>query len=122
MTEADIMRVIREHVDRQFPKKCRACQKVFLDYRDYLLNTQHQGNPVSWDIEMDNWKPADSSGNFALANCRCGNTLVISSSGMPLMQIWKILHWVKMESLRRGVKIEEIICYIRDTVEQKALV
>jgi hypothetical protein len=121
MTEADVIRVIREHVEGLFPKTCNACQKVFPNYRDYLLNTERVGVPISYDIELGDLKPKHSSGNFALANCRCGNTLVISSRGMPLTQIWGILYWVKMETHRRGVKTEEVVCYLRDTVERQAL-
>ena len=121
MSETEVIRVIREHVEGLFPKTCNACKKVFPNYREYLLNTSRLGNPVSYDMELGNLRPENASGNIALANCRCGNTLVISSSGMPLIQIWQILSWVKAETSRRGVKTQEVICYLRDTVEKQAL-
>ena len=121
MSEADLIWVIRKHVEGLFPKTCSVCHRVFPNYRDYLRNTKRCGVPISYDLELNDLKPKRSSGNIALADCSCGNTLTISSEGMPLMQIWQILYWVKMESLRRGVKTEEIICYIRDTVENQAL-
>jgi hypothetical protein len=121
MTEADVIQVIYEHVAGLFPKTCQGCGKVFPNYRNYLLNTEHAGIPLSYDIQLNNWQPDNSSGNVALANCRCGSTLAISSKGMPLSRIWEILYWVRMESRRRGVKADVIICYIRDVVEKKAL-
>ena len=121
LTEADVVRIIYEHVQGFFPKTCNKCQKVFSTYREYLQQTEHAGKPVSFDIELGNWRPTHSAGNLALANCRCGNTLAISSSGMPLIQIWQILNWVRVETKQRGVKSEEIICQLRDLVESKAL-
>jgi hypothetical protein len=121
MTEPQMMQAILEHVNKQFPKRCNCCRRVFLNYQDYLLNTEHAGVPVSYDLEMNDLKPRVSSGNLALANCHCGNTLAISSKGMSLKYIWQILLWVKMEASRRGVSQEVIICYIRDTVEKMAL-
>jgi len=121
MTEAQMMQVIFEHVNKQFPKRCNCCQRVFLDYRDYLLNTKHTGVPISYDLEMNDLEPQVSNGNIALANCHCGNTLAITSSGMSLKHIGQILLWVKMEAYRRGVSQEVIICHIRDTVEKMAL-
>ncbi len=117
MIEAEMMRIILEHVYKQFPKKCNNCQRVFSSYRDYLLHTERVGVPISYDLELDDLNPDHSSGNIALANCSCGNTIAISSSGMPLTQIWRILAWVKLESSRRGVSKEVIVCHIRDTVE-----
>ena len=121
MTEADVIRVIHEHVEGLFPKTCQGCGRVFPNYRDYLQNTEHVGIPLSYDIQLNNWQPGNSSGNVALANCHCGSTLAISSKGMPLSQIWQVLYWVKVESHRRKVKTDVIICYIRDEVEKKAL-
>ncbi|HEY4416284.1 MAG TPA: hypothetical protein VGO57_11370 [Verrucomicrobiae bacterium] len=121
MSEADVIWVIRKHVEGLFPKTCNVCQRVFPDYQNYLQNTTHRGVPISYDLALGDLRPKHSSGNIALANCGCGNTLTISSAGMPLMRIWQILYWVKMESLRRGVKIEDMICYIRETVENQAL-
>jgi len=122
LTEADAIRLTLAHVESLFPKTCNKCNKVFENYREYLLNTERAGVPLSYDIELDNWTPINSSGNVALANCRCGNTLAISSHGMPLMQIWQILNWVRIETKKRGVKTQDIMCYLRDEVEKNALI
>lgn len=121
LTEPDVLRLIRAHVEGCFPKTCSNCQKVYPTYREYLLSTERVGVPMSYDIEMGNWWPASSHGNIAFANCSCGNTLAITSQGMPLGQIWQILHWVKTEAKLRDVKTQDVICYIRDVVEGKAV-
>jgi len=95
LTEDEVVRFISEHVEGLFPKTCNKCQKIYPTYREYLLQTKRIGIPLSYDIELGNWKPTRSTGNLALANCHCGSTLAISSSGMPLTRIWQILRFFR---------------------------
>jgi hypothetical protein len=121
LTEAEVVRVIRKHIGGLFPRTCPNCKQVFLTYREYLLNTKPIGSPLSYDIELGDWKPAHSSGNLSLANCHCGTTLALSSDGMPLTQIWQVLNWIKIETERRGVQTQEVLGYLRGEVSKQAL-
>ena len=97
------------------------CKRNFATYREYLLNTKHIGLPVSYDIDLEDWKPEQTAGNMSLANCACGNTLALSSENMPLAQIWQVLNWVKIETERRGCASREVLGYLRDEVSKQAL-
>src|ERR1035441_2835492 len=43
MTEAEVIRAMRGHLEGQFPKVCPACQRRFAALREYLLTTEHLG-------------------------------------------------------------------------------
>src|SRR5882724_9309416 len=100
LDEPAIMRLIHEHIRGLFPKTCPKCRRTFASYRDYLAHTQPIGTPVSYDLEQGDVKPVDSIGNLSMANCACGSTLSLSSEGMPIADLWKVLKWIKLEVQR----------------------
>jgi hypothetical protein len=118
-TEAEVIRMIHAHIEGLFPRTCPKCHRVFATYRDYLQNTKHIGAPVSYDIEFDDLKPTQATGNLSLANCSCGGTLALSSDGMPLGQIWQVLAWVKAEAKRRHVPTKTILTHLRTEVSKR---
>lgn len=122
LTETEVVRVIHEHILGLFPRSCPNCGQVFNTYREYLEKTTPIGQPVSYDIEMGEWRPTEANGNFSFANCHCGNTLSLNSRGMPLTQIWQVLGWVKAESEKRQVPVSEILSYLRQEVRQRGLI
>jgi hypothetical protein len=116
LAEPEIMRLIHDHIRSLFPKTCPKCQRRFATYRDYLAGTKPVGVPVSYDLEMGDVKPADNIGNLSLANCDCGNTLALSSEGMPVADLWKVLKWVKLEMQHRRRTLPEMLTYVREQV------
>lgn len=120
-TEADVVRMIYEHITGLFPRSCPKCKRTFASYREYLLETKHIGSPISYDIEFDDLKPSRTSGNLSLANCPCGNTIALSSEGMPLNQIWQVLKWVKIEAERRNTDVQKILEHLRTEVSRRGL-
>lgn len=110
-----------EHICGLFPKTCPKCKHTFATYQDYLKNTTPIGSPVSYDIEFDNLKPSQTTGNLSLANCSCGSTMALSSEGMPLEQIWQVLRWVKTEADRQKVEIRTILEHLRTEVRRRGL-
>ena len=116
LAEPEIMRLIHDHIRGLFPKTCPKCQRHFATYRDYLAQTKPLGTPVSYDLEFGDVKPADSIGNLSLANCPCGNTLALSSQGMPSADLWKVLKWIKLEIQHRKITLPEMLAYIRQQV------
>jgi len=80
------------------------------------------GLPISYDVEFGDWQPVEPTGNLSMANCACGTTLALSSEYMPLVQIWQVLNWIKIETKRRGCDEREVMGYLRAQVMELALV
>jgi hypothetical protein len=121
MTEAEVIQVMREHLEGHFPKTCFNCQRQFATLREYLQLTTHQGPPVPYDAMAGNWQPSKPIGTVTLANCPCGSTLVLSSHGMPLMQLWRLLNWARAETKRRGMSPQKLLDYLRDEICKQVL-
>jgi hypothetical protein len=121
LTEAKIIMIVHAQMLRQFPKICLRCNRYFPTYRDYLLNTKPIGDPVSYDLDFGEIKPAQSTGNVSLANCTCGNTLTLSSHDMPSADLWVTLKWVSVEVERRKSTVLQVLKYLREAVQNHEL-
>jgi hypothetical protein len=116
MNEAEVVTAMRRHLESQFPVACPLCQRVFHDLREYLLNTEHQGDAVPYDAEMGNWRPLRPVGTVTLSNCRCGNTLALTSEGMPLVKLWSLLNWARIETKKRKITPRELLNHLRELI------
>ena len=112
--ESEVIRQMREHLEGLFPKHCRNCGRRFDTLRDYLLITTHLGSTMPYDAMMGNWRPINPIGMVTLANCPCGNTLSLTSKGMPRRQLWALMGWAKNETKRRHMTPQELLNYLRD--------
>jgi hypothetical protein len=121
VTEAEVVRIMREHLEGQFPKVCLHCNRQFVTFRDYPLATEHLGEPIPYDAEMGNWNPLRPLGTLAFANCPCGTTLALTSEGMPLPTLWSLLNWAKGETKRRRMSPRELLTYLRDEICKQVL-
>ncbi len=121
MDENNVIEVARAHIESLFPKTCSSCGMVFNSHAEYLRNTTHLGDPVSYDAEMDNWMPRKPLGAVVYSNCKCGTTLVLSSKGMKLWTIWQLQLWVRTETWKRGIGMNELLRGIRDEIDRRAL-
>jgi len=121
MTEAEAVRIMREHWEGCFPKVCSSCKRRFETLYEYLLNTTRQGSAISYDAESGDWEPLKPVGMITFSNCRCGNTLALSSSGMQLSELWRVLDWVKNETRMRRVTPRELLNYLRDEICKQLL-
>ena len=121
MTELQVLNIIRDAVDRQFPKTCKSCGFQFNSLKEYLLNTTHNGSPHSFDAELNNWRPLKPYGTFSFSDCSCGNTLVIGSSNIKVPTMWKLLWWARKESSRRNISINDLLDDIRQKIDDTAL-
>lgn len=79
------------------------------------------GNPVSYDAEQDDWTPTRPLGTQALANCTCGSTLAIDSSGMSLWTLWRLMRWARHESRRRGITMDQMLAWVRAQIDEQVL-
>jgi len=121
MTEADVIRAMREHLEGLFPKTCPNCHHTYATFREYLQLTTHQGEPVPYDALNGDWQPTQPVGTVTLANCPCGSTLALSSQGMPLIQLWRLLNWARIETRRREMSPQQLLCYLRDEICKQVL-
>ena len=121
MTEDQVINIIRTNVEQQFPKNCNACGRRFTSLKEYLQNIVHVGNPHSYDAEMENWRPHNPLGTFSFSNCKCGNTMVLGSSRMSIMTMWRLLWWARKEKSQRGISANELLNDLRIKIDNQVL-
>jgi hypothetical protein len=121
LSEAEVVEAIRKHLEGLFPKVCGKCQRTFANLREYLQGTKYLGPPMSYDAELGRWNPREPLGSASFANCSCGNTLALTSEGMPLLQLWRLLNWTRTEMQRRGLSQAELLNYLRLKVRKQVL-
>jgi hypothetical protein len=97
------------------------CEHRFLTLKDYLEYTTHLGQPVSYDAEKGDWQPHEPLGTLSYANCRCGTTLTISSHGMGLFTMWRLLLWARTESWSRKMNVSDLLDDLRQKIDQQVL-
>ena len=66
MTQYDVIEIIRNHIDRQFPKECRNCGQRFDSLPEYLRKTTPIGQPISHDADVGDWQPKVPIGSLAV--------------------------------------------------------
>jgi len=121
VTAEEAVRLTRAHVERQFPKSCANCGRRFGSLADFLHQTKHLSDPVSFDEARGDKRPRDPLGVFSFANCRCGSTLSISSNGMSLLTLWRLMGWARSESKRRGVGWGQVVAWVRAEIDRQVL-
>jgi hypothetical protein len=121
MTEAEVIKMLREHFEGLFPKVCPNCNRCFTTLREYILITKRHGPSMSYDAELSDWNTLQPIGTVALANCPCGSTLSLSTEGMQLPQRLLLLNWVRIETQRRGLSPQELLDHLRDEIRKQVL-
>jgi hypothetical protein len=121
ITEVEVVKAIREHLERQFPKVCSVCKRPFATFREFLLATTPIGSTMSYDVQLGDWKPMQPLGTATYANCPCGNTLALSSAGMSLSRLWSLMNWARVETARRGLTLEQLLNYLREEIRKQVL-
>ena len=121
MTEAEVVLAMREHLESLFPKSCSNCGRQFANLREFIQVTTHLGPAMPYDAEEGDWQPISPRGTLTYANCPCGNTLGLSSAGMPLSQLWRLLGWARTETQKRGMSPQALLNYLRDEICKQVL-
>jgi hypothetical protein len=121
MTEAEVVRIMRDHLEKLFPKYCSNCNRRFASLREYLQVTEHLGSAMPYDADAGNWNPIKPLGTMTFSNCPCGTTLSLSSKGMPLLQLWSLLNWARIETQRRQQTPQELLNYLREEICKQVL-
>lgn len=118
MNEKDVIEIIINHINQQFPRTCPNCDKPFDSLKEWLEGTTHAGDPISYDVEDKDWETVSHVGTLSLANCSCGSTIGISSKGMGLATMTKLMFWAKKETAARDLTPRELLRDIRDKIDR----
>ncbi|MGA2246864.1 MAG: hypothetical protein ABSH48_17870 [Verrucomicrobiota bacterium] len=121
MTEADVIREMREYLESLFPRNCPNCQRRFESLREYLQITTHQGLPIPYDVQAGDWQPSKPVGTVTMSNCPCGTTLALSSNELRLPRLWRLLNWARTETRRRNLTPQELLTHLRDEICKQVL-
>lgn len=121
MTEAEVVKTLREHFEGLFPKVCPNCNRSFTTLREYILTTKRLGPSISYDAELGDWNTLRPIGSVALANCPCGTTLALGTEGMSLSRRLFLLNWARIETQRRGLSAPDLLDSLRDEIRKQAL-
>jgi hypothetical protein len=121
VTFEEAVQLSRAHVDRKFPKTCGMCRRVFSTLPEYIRGTRHVGQPVSYDAALNDWKPTQPIGTYAIALCTCGTSMSIDTSGMSLVTLWRLMRFARVESWRTGGTVSGFLARLRTEIERQAL-
>jgi len=112
---------MREHLESQFPKVCPTCQRHFPTLYDYIQVTKRVEPSISYDAEVGDWNPKEPIGTATYSTCTCGSTLALSSHGMPLLRLWSLYNWARLEKKRREISMEQLLSYLRDEIRKQVI-
>lgn len=121
MTEEDVIQIIRDHAARQFPKTCGCCGKEYKSFAEFIKSTTHVGGPISLDAEEGDWQPEDPLGTIGMTNCACGSTLALSSEGMDIKLLWKLMAWVRADARAKKMPVVDYLAQLRVSVDRAVL-
>ena len=121
MIEDQFINIILTHVKQQFPKNCNACGRRFNSLKEYLQNTVPVGKPHCYDAEVEDWRPRNPLGLLSFSNCKCGSTVVIGTSGMRVVTVWRLLWWIRGEKSRRKISVNDLLNDLRIKVDNQIL-
>jgi len=120
LSAAEALRLVQGHFESVFPKTCSACGRRFDTLREYVLATRPRGPAQSFDADLGDWETRQPMGTLAYADCPCGNTLALGTSGMDGADRLALLGWVREQCEPRGVVptqvLEELRAMVREAV------
>ena len=76
---------------------------------------------MSFDAELNDWNPVQPLGTSMFTNCPCGNTLCLSSQGMPVRKLWRLMNWARAETRARGQTLEALLNYLREEIRKQVV-
>ena len=112
---------MRAHIEGKFPKTCGLCGHVYPSLTEYVRETSHVGQPMSYDAELEDWEPREPVGTFALALCSCGTSMAIDSGGMRLITLWRLMRFARTETKRRSITVSAFLALIRAEIDRQVL-
>jgi len=120
LSDDEVTAIVRNHIESKFPKLCGNCGRQYGSLADYLRRTTHLGHPVSLD-DPATALPEQLVGAISYANCPCGSTLAISSSGLDVLTKFALLQWAGASAARRRISIGQLLSDLRQRIDDDAL-
>lgn len=121
MTDAEVIRMMRQHYEKLFPMECPRCHRKFATLREYIAGTQRVGVGRHYDAELGHWDTTKPIGGVAMANCSCGTTLTLGTDTMPLPLYQAAMDWLRTETKKRGMTQTDLLEYVRDEVRRQVM-
>jgi hypothetical protein len=121
LTDDQVLEIVKRHLEKQFPKTCACCGRLFPTLAEYVLVVRHKGDPMCLDASEDEWEPRDDEGTLSLANCPCGTTLAIGSSGIGILTTWRLLRWSRARSRQKGITVSQLLAELRARIDARVL-
>lgn len=121
LSDEEVIEIVRRHLESKFPKECARCRRRYDSLASYLLGTTHVGSPVSADDPFKAIQPAKLVGVISYANCPCGSTLAVTSAGMTLATMWRLLRWAGASMSRRHMSMGEVLSDLRRRIDEQVL-
>src|SRR5262245_42723633 len=120
LSDEEVVGIVRRHIESKFPRSCSCCGRRYESLADYLRRTKHVGNPVSADSPLAA-TPDRLVGTISYADCPCGSTLSISSAGLDLLTMWRLLQWAGASTSRLGISMGELLADLRRRIDEQVL-
>ena len=121
LSDQEVISIVRRHIESKFPKDCPRCGRRYDSLAAYLLGTTHVGPPISGDYPERATEPARLIGTISYANCSCGTTLAISSAGLDVLTMWRLLQWAGASVARRRISMGELLSELRTRIDEEVL-
>ncbi|MEI6670222.1 MAG: hypothetical protein WCP29_18915 [Acidobacteriota bacterium] len=118
MTEAEVVQIVRKHLEGLFPMACPTCGRSIATIRDYMacLHPTLPTEATAADGASGDAAPLAPAGNLKFAICACGTTLPLSYDGLPLTQMLRLMNWARVETKARGLSVAALLEYMRDEI------
>jgi hypothetical protein len=121
LSDQEVIAILRRHLESKFPKDCLRCGRRYDSLASYLRGTTHVGDPISGDNPFRMTEPAKLIGTISYANCVCGSTLAITSAGLNLFIMWRLMRWAGANMSRRGISMGELLSDLRARIDEEVL-
>jgi|APSaa5957512576_1039674.scaffolds.fasta_scaffold13510_5 hypothetical protein len=121
MQEDDVIELMKDFLSKKFPKECFCCGKHYDSFSEYLRNTKQVGSLRSYDVTKEDRFPDKPIGTVSFSNCSCGSTLTLTSNGMRVETLWRVMNWIRKEAKVRGAAISETLDSLRNKIDVSVL-
>jgi hypothetical protein len=121
LNDEKVAAIIREHLEKKFPKNCSCCGRVYSTMEEYLRETTYVGEPVSMNASLGAGQPKARIGTLGFGNCPCGTTISVSSGGIAPAVMQEMASWAEVESTRRGITAGQLLTEIRSAIDNGIL-
>lgn len=116
LSNDDVLLICRAHLESLFPRTCSCCGRRFESLRDFIRNTDEAGAPVCYDAEAGDWAPEDDGGTCGVRTCQCGTSITLSSTGIGIGTMVKLLGWLRRKARRENMGYREVVAKLREDI------